>query len=245
MEAELKALEGSVETAHKLEDDLERTKESIKEQTTRSDAATAEIKTLEAQLAKLGAKQEEIKKIQDTITSMNAQKDIMHAEKAKANAKMVTDYSDTDAELKNIYKDFRASHSQLLKSIEEKVTTLKNLEAECVRTEQTMAKLNSDLGRLAAQEIEFNKKRRELEECSANLRHTNGAAAAGSPAEVLAALQSAHAAKQQELHASKAAAQSVDARFETDIADLKREESIIAEQYRTKRQQLEEARAKR
>lgn len=111
MEADLKVMESSLEQAHKvrkhettrkrrgvcarllthppsaacvcaqLEDDLESTKASIKLKTDKSSSLSEEIKSLENKLAKLGVRQEEIKGIQDAISAMQAQKDVMVQEK--------------------------------------------------------------------------------------------------------------------------------------------------------------------
>jgi DNA repair protein RAD50 len=243
MEAELKALEGNVEQAHKLEDDLEATKQSIAKKTDESDRLGEEVKGLEHKLAKLGVKQEEIRGIQDTIAALQAQKDVMIAEKTKANQRMITDYSDTDEELKGIYHNFRQTQVQLLKSIEEKAAKQKQLEAECVQSEAQMGKLSEDLGKLQAQEQDYKRKKQELLELANRLG--GGAVANGGHSKLLGVLESSFANKKAELQTAKSDAQKLDSKWESELTALKKEESSMVEQAKMKTQQMDACKSKR
>ena len=225
-----------------LEDDLEQTKSSIKSKASKSETLSEEIKSLENKLAKLGVRQEEIKQIQDGIAAMQAQKEVMLAEKARANAKMQSDYSDTDAELRSIYANFQAGHAGLLRSIEEKSVALRAVESECVKNERDMSKLAESLGRLAAQEADYRRKKQELSELANRL---GGAAAGPEPGALLSSLQAALHAKQGELEGHKAESRAMDLKFEAEIGELKKQESTIVEGTRIKSEQMTAAKQKR
>lgn len=251
MEVELKSIESNVEHAHKLEDDLEAAKSSIAAKASESDRVGEEVKSIESRLVKLGAKQEEIRRIQDALAGLQAQKDVLVSEKNRANSRMLTDYSDTDEELKAIYDNFRQTQARLVQTIEEKAASLKQLEAECVRSEASMGKLSEDLGKLSAQEAEYRRKKQELTELAARL---NSSSSSSSPtvggstvghAHLLASLELSFQSKQSDLQSAKEDAQSTDTKFEAGLSALKREESAITEQVKIKTAQMEKCRAKR
>ena len=155
---------------------------------------------------------------------------------------MQSDYSDTDAELRSIYDNFRASHALLLKKIQDKSETLQRLEAECIKSESDMAKLAQTLGKLAAQESDYRKKKLELSELANRL---GGAAAAGDHSQLLSVLQRAFENKKGELEQQKADAHSLDLKFEAEISDLKKQESQLLEGTRIKGEQMTAAKHKR
>jgi DNA repair protein RAD50 len=255
LEADLRVLESNLETAHKLEDDLEGTKKAIKAKAERSEQYGNELAQLEAKLAKLGVRQEEIKQMQDAIAHMQAQKDVMMAERAKAAAKMESDYSDSDAELHSIYASFKANHQQLLRTIEEKTAQLQQLETDCANSERDMAKLNENLGKLAAQEADYRRKKEELRQLALRLASgsggANAAAAAaaagggGDPSQLLVSLQRTFASKQSELEQQRLDARALDSRFEADLHDVRKQESQINEAARIKQEQITTAKRKR
>ena len=244
MEVELKALEANVEQAHKIEDDLANAKSAIAKKASDSDRLGEELKSIEQKLSKLGVKQEEIKQVQEQISTLNAQKDVMMAEKAKANKNMTTDYSDTDEELKAIYENFRQTHIQLLKQIEERTVKVKQLEADCLRSESHMSQLSEKIGRLAAQENDYRNNKKMLTELAAKFGETLSSEGGGYLA-ILERLQAAVKNKQAELSAAKQSALSLDQKNEELIANLKSEENKILEQIKLKTTQMEQAKAKR
>jgi DNA repair exonuclease SbcCD ATPase subunit len=253
MEGDLKVLETNVEQAHKLEEDLEKTQNSIKTKTERSDKISEDIKSWEGKLASLGAKQDEIKGLQESITALRAQRDLMAQESKAANQRMLTDYSDTDEELKSIYTNFKQQHLQLVRAIEEKQNALKQLEEQLMQSEKEMGKLNEQIGKLQAQEAEYKKKKSELVELG-NRLGSGGAAVpvlAVSPGGsshhggLLHHLQTAFQNKQAELAQQKSDSQALDTKFEAELSAQKKEESAMNEAVRLKTEQMRSCKAKR
>ena len=155
---------------------------------------------------------------------------------------MKSDYSDTDAELRNIYENFCASHAALIKKIQDKTETLARLESECVKSESDMAKLAQTLGKLAAQEQDYHKKKQELAELANRL---GGSAPAGDHVALLSVLQRSFDSKRHELDQQKTDAQALDHKFEVEIADLRKQESSLMEGTRLKSEQMNQAKIKR
>lgn len=201
----------------------------------------ADQKAIEEKLARLGAKQDEIRAIQESIAALQAQKDVMIQEKTKANQRMITDYSDSDEELRSIYHNFRLTQQQLLKGIEDKANKLKVLEQECARAEDQLGKLSQDLGKLQAQETDYQRKKQELLELGNRL---GGAAGAGH-SQLLQTLEQAFASKRKELQTAKAAAQQLDAKWEAELTSLKERESRVATEIDSKLKLMEQCKSKR
>lgn len=214
---------------------------SIAKKDAESARVLADQKALEEKLARVGLKQDEIRQIQDAIAALQAQKDVMLAEKAKANQRMMTDYSDSDEELRSIYNNFRLTQQQLIQGIEDKAQRLKTIEQECARSEQQMGKLSEDLGKLQAQEADYQRKKQELLELGNRL----GGAAAGGSANLLQTLDQAFASKRQELQTAKAAAHQLDAKWEAELTSLKEKESRLAADIESKLRTMEQCKQKR
>jgi len=243
MQSELDVLENNVEQAHKLEDDLNSVRESIQQKGSNIESLTESINQLESRLAKLGAKQAEIKVVQESIQSLMAAKTVMEAEKAKSSQRMVTEYSDPDDELQSIYQTFKMTHQNLLKGIEEKQAMLRSKEAESANSEREMSKLSEQLGKLAAQESDYRTKKQNLIDLATRLG--GDAATSSGHQALLTRLQSSFQAKQNELAAHRADMRNLDAKFESDIARLQKEESSLDEAMRIKNEQLTTCRNKR
>jgi len=227
-----------------LEDDLESTKSALKAKSDKSSELGVELSALEVKLSKLGVRQEELKQMQDAIAHMQAQKQVMIEERQRANAKMQTDYSDTDAELRSIYDSFKSNHAALVRQIEERQAQLQQVEADCAKSERDMQKLAETLGKLAAQESDYRRRKAQLTEMANRIGNAGGAAAVD-PARLLTQLQANYASKQSELEQQKAEARALDSKYEADLADLRKQDSQLNEAIRIKTEQMNDAKQKR
>ena len=160
---------------------------------------------------------------------------------SEANQRMITDYSDSDEELRSIYNNFRLTQQQLLKGIEEKALKLRSLEQECARAEDQLGKLSQDLGKLQAQETDYQRKKQELLELGNRL---GGVAGAGH-SQLLQTLEQTFASKRKDLQTAKAAAQQLDAKWEAELTSLKEKESRVATEIDSKLKLMEQCKSKR
>lgn len=225
---------------------MESTKTALKTNSDKSSTLGDELSALEVKLSKLGVRQEEIKQMQDQIAHMQAQKQVMVDEKQRANAKMQTDYSDTDAELRSIYDSFKSNHTILVRQIEERTRNLQQIENKCADSEREMQKLAEQIGKLAAQEADYRRKKHELSELANRINSAGaGGGASLNSSQLLTQLQSQYECKKSELDQQKNEARSMDHKFETDLAELRKQESQLNESIRIKGEQMNAAKTKR
>src|SRR5690242_10839632 len=64
------------------------------------------VQQFETELSRLGASSDEVIALQNTLRELNAQKLMIQREQERTRAKMTSDYSDTDEDLKRLYETF-------------------------------------------------------------------------------------------------------------------------------------------
>jgi len=93
MESDLKVLAVNMENAHKLEDDLELTKQKMKEKKERIEVLNEREKTIDSKLSVLGGRSDAVAKLQGQMRLLLNEKNTMIKELEKTHARMMTDYT--------------------------------------------------------------------------------------------------------------------------------------------------------